>query len=491
LALTVDSVGCTSPCNFQWTPGSTHTLAAANQAGATGTQYLFANWSDGLAATHTVTAPSAATTYTATFTTQYFLTTSASPLAGGTITPSSGWYNAGTVVSVSAAANAGYQFTGFTGALSGTTTPQNVTMSAAATVTATFGTVSSGSWYAVGGTWSFRNQVVINHAQVSGANTLSNFPVLVSYTDANLASSAKTDGSDIVFTAGDGVTKLNHEIETYTAATGQLIAWVSVPSLSPTTDTPIYVYYGNATATAQQNPGGVWDANYLGVWHLPNGTALTANDSTTHGFNGTVTNMTATSGEIDGAAASVSGTSKIVTSNNAALGNLGPMTASAWIHPNTSGGAAYGRIMDKAAGVGPASGWYFGLDSNELEFAVSFGSVNLLVSSRSLVANTTTAYVTLTWDGSTAAANVHLYINGAEVSSYATRQSASGTRISDAAQFLKLGNVSDGNDRHFDGWLDEARMSNTVRTPDWITTEYRNQSAPGTFLTVGSQQSHP
>src|SRR4029453_18078087 len=119
----------------QWTPGSIHTIAAtATQAGSAGTQYVFANWSDGGAVSHSVTAPSSPATYTASFTTQYALTTVANPAGGGTIGPASAWYNSGAVVVVSATANSGYQFSGFAGALSGTTTPQNLTMSAPATV---------------------------------------------------------------------------------------------------------------------------------------------------------------------------------------------------------------------------------------------------------------------------------------------------------------------------------------------------------------------
>jgi hypothetical protein len=158
LSLTVDNVACTAPCLFPaWTVGSPHTIAAATQAGGAGTQYLFANWSDLGAASHSITVPSTAATYTAIFTTQYFLTTAASPTAGGTILPASGWNNAGTVVSVSAAANSGYQFSNFSGALSGNTTPQNVTMNAPATVTANFSVVSTGGPPTAGliGYWNF------------------------------------------------------------------------------------------------------------------------------------------------------------------------------------------------------------------------------------------------------------------------------------------------------------------------------------------------
>jgi len=138
-SLTVDGAPCTAPCTFQWTAGTQHTIATTTpQAGGTGTQYVFANWSDGGAMSHSITASSSPATYTANFTTQYYLTTAASPPAGGTISPASSWRNSGSVVSVSATANTGYTFTGFTGALTGTTTPQNLTMNGPKTVTANF-----------------------------------------------------------------------------------------------------------------------------------------------------------------------------------------------------------------------------------------------------------------------------------------------------------------------------------------------------------------
>jgi len=70
--------------------------------------------------------------------------------------------------------------------------------------------------------------------------------------------------------------------KTYASSTGQLIAWVKVPNLSNTSDKVLYLYYGNPSATAPSSAftQGVWDSNYLGVWHLPNGMTLSVNDST-------------------------------------------------------------------------------------------------------------------------------------------------------------------------------------------------------------------
>ena len=72
----------------------TYTLAVApTQAGTSGTQYVFAGWSDSGAATHSINVGSSTAAYVANFTTQYQLTTSASPPNGGTVS-GAGFYTA-------------------------------------------------------------------------------------------------------------------------------------------------------------------------------------------------------------------------------------------------------------------------------------------------------------------------------------------------------------------------------------------------------------
>ena len=110
LTITADGNGYTAPQTFNWIPGSSHTLATVSpQAGATGTRYPFANWSDGGAQSHSITVPSTPTSYTANFGTEYQLTTSAG--ANGSVSPVSGnWYAAGSTPTISATANGGYTF---------------------------------------------------------------------------------------------------------------------------------------------------------------------------------------------------------------------------------------------------------------------------------------------------------------------------------------------------------------------------------------------
>jgi hypothetical protein len=73
--------------------------------------------------------------------------------------------------------------------------------------------------------WTYRKRLTIDASRVAG--DLTNFPVLISTTDEDWKEDsqaipghvAQTDGGDIIFTAGDGVTKLDHEIEKYDETT--------------------------------------------------------------------------------------------------------------------------------------------------------------------------------------------------------------------------------------------------------------------------------
>lgn len=135
----VDGNFTASGTQFSWTPGDTHTISNAIHSGGP----AFLSWSDGGADAHAITVPSTNTTLTVTYTaTNYTLTTAVVPAGGGAIalnpTSANGSYTAGASVQVTAQPASGYQFTGFTGDLSGTTNPQSIVMNAAHSVTAQF-----------------------------------------------------------------------------------------------------------------------------------------------------------------------------------------------------------------------------------------------------------------------------------------------------------------------------------------------------------------
>ena len=137
---TVDGNSYTATQSFSWQAGSSHIIATTSpQSGGTGVRYVWANWSDGGAISHTV-APTTNKTYTATFRKQYYLTMTHG--TGGTVTPTSGWRNSGAAISMSATPANGYSFTTWsgrgTGSYWGTNNPASITMGAPITEAATF-----------------------------------------------------------------------------------------------------------------------------------------------------------------------------------------------------------------------------------------------------------------------------------------------------------------------------------------------------------------
>jgi len=138
LAVTVDGVVATTPATFNWVVGSSHSLdAAAVIPGATGTRLSWQNWSRGGAASQTISAPASAATYTASYQTQYYLTVNTA--GNGTVSPPAGWFDTGSVVRVTATPGSGSYLIAFSGSLTGTVNPQDVTITGPMTATASFG----------------------------------------------------------------------------------------------------------------------------------------------------------------------------------------------------------------------------------------------------------------------------------------------------------------------------------------------------------------
>lgn len=106
------------------------------------------------------------------------------------------------------------------------------------------------------GDWAIRRPLLVS-ATLADADVV-DFALLVQLVDADLGSGAQGDGDDLVFTAADGVTRLDHHLEAWDGSTGTLTAWVRVPLLSSSVDTELFLYLSNPTAGGQNDPVGVW-----------------------------------------------------------------------------------------------------------------------------------------------------------------------------------------------------------------------------------------
>jgi hypothetical protein len=201
--------------------------------------------------------------------------------------------------------------------------------------------------------YSYSRAITISHTKVPNTDQ-TNFPVLISGTYSYLATKGNggnvtsANGYDIIFTAdAAGTTPLAFEQDSYSASTGAINYWVKVPTLSHTTDTVSYLFYGNASVTTDpSNKTAVWDSNYQGVWHLEDNAAnTTVKDSTSNSNNGTSaanTSSKTTAGEI-GAGLSFNGSSDDISTS---LLSSKVFTWEAWVNAGAMSSSRYDTVMD-------------------------------------------------------------------------------------------------------------------------------------------------
>jgi hypothetical protein len=80
-----------------------------------------------------------------------------------------------------------------------------------------------------------------------------------------------------------------------------------------------------------------------------------------------------------------------------------------------------------------------------------------------------------------------LYVDGALATTTVVQFVANG-RVLTNVQTL---GAQSGGGEYFAGSIDEVRISNSARSADWILTEYRNQSSPGSYIAAGPRLSAP
>jgi len=146
LRVLVDGSPYTVPYNFEWAPGSVHTLSAPSPQTAGLVRYQFEGWDGGATGALTVVASDKPAVYTARFMPHYLVTTAAEPSPAGYVTLSpefaGGYYPRGTFLTFSSAPRSGYLFDYWSGDLGGTSNPAQLTVNDQLSITARFRTPS-------------------------------------------------------------------------------------------------------------------------------------------------------------------------------------------------------------------------------------------------------------------------------------------------------------------------------------------------------------
>jgi MSHA biogenesis protein MshQ len=342
------------------------------------------------------------------------------------------------------------------------------------------------------GEWSHRKAITLLESEIDapGDGELVDFPVLISLRDPDLAK-ASASGDDILFTAGDGETRLASEIELFTQATGELAAWVKVPRLPATADTTLYMYYGNA-APPSGTPEAVWSADHLAVWHL--------NQDPGPGGLGDIRD--ATSGNHDGTAA------EQLSTENSVVARIGrgirfayhfvdfgtldlgtTFTISMWVQYD--GGFDTKTLLANSVSGRDADGYRMfvnGADTTDRRLVFETGSGGagsgrVAETAAGAIPYSNFTHVAAVVDRTTATAR--LVVNGVDVTVAPTLASGFAT-----ASNLQLARMEDTY-LHFVGVMDQVEVATTLRSLEWLRTAYRNQAQPDAFHQLGAEELAP
>lgn len=335
--------------------------------------------------------------------------------------------------------------------------------------------------------WSRQCELIIQSSKV-GSN-LTDFPVLLTLDtlpsemfDADGTYPALSDGGDIRFTTDEaGSNRLACEIVTFTIdndpANGVAEIWVSVDSISSSSDTSIWVWYNK---DGESQPGesevygkhATWNAAFEVVHHSNDTTTSSITDSTSNSNDG-AKNGANEPIEIAGPwagsqAQDYDGQNDYINIGEAPFDITGNITVEAWIKI-TNFDTDWQAIITKGD-----SAWRFTRNgaTNFLHFAMN-GLTPRNVDGTVNVNDGLWHHIVGVYDGST----LFIYIDGTEDNS--AGQTGSPSNSNDD---VLIGENSQTTGRHFNGLIDEVRVSTTDRAVGWISSCFNNQDDPATFV---------
>lgn len=310
-------------------------------------------------------------------------------------------------------------------------------------------------------------------ADLAAGAKVEQFPVLVRlHRDFFDFAQAKPNGDDLRFSSAEGE-RLAYQIEEWDAAKGVASVWVRVPVITGNSRQQIKVHWGHANASSESDGKGVFNASngYLSVWHMNDpvrddvGT-LTSTDTGTAATTGVI----GTARHFPGGKGMFGG-DKIPDYPTGA----NPHSTEVWFRPERPNTTliAWGNEQ----GQGKVVMQYRSPPHMQMDCYFSGGNV----SGASRVPLGDWTHVVHTYREGEA----KLYVNGV-LDGTNTRQGGP-LNIRTPARLFIGGWY---NNYDFVGDLDEVRVSNVVRSLEWVKLQYENQkpnqSLVGSLVQPGS-----
>jgi hypothetical protein len=344
----------------------------------------------------------------------------------------------------------------------------------------------SSSWY--NDSWNYRIPVTIQASQID--DDLTNFPVHVDLDDlsAHFFSNVKSDGGDIRVTLSDGVTEVPRELVSINTGSTEGELYFRATSVSSSTNTTFYIYYGNPSAsdysvTATFGARNVWSNGYVLVAHMNDLTTSSVLNSAGT-INGTKSSANNPQGVTTGylySAQDHSGDSVQFAGN--IIQSRTSYHVSMWFNPDslTGGNADEQNFGRSLYGVSPSGSPYEWLRAGGTGFATE---LRVCAFDTGTVCNATTGagLTTGAWHyvsvNAVQSGNTTVRVNGTQRLSFTAPSAAVGANFT-------IGDLRPGRNINFDGRIDEVRVSTTTRTNAWRDAEYRNMATTTSFYTAG------
>ena len=263
-------------------------------------------------------------------------------------------------------------------------------------------------------------------------------------------------------------------------------------SLSTTSSSTFYIYYGNPSASAYAvsdtyGRNNVW-ANYVAVWHMQetSGDPVSSTGDNTLTENNTVPSAYGRMLNARDLVRSGSDYFSIVSGSQTDLGITGnAITLSTWIKGDSSLTGNIGRIIWRLGGTGSygyqlsTTGTTYTPNNAYLVSGVGTGGgTDFAFGTAGDATSNSLKHVVATYDGDV--------FNGYVNTSKTTSASGLTNRLTNANAISFYVGADPSN--FYDDVLDEVRISSVVKTDGWIGTEYNNQSSPATFYWVGAEE---
>ena len=302
------------------------------------------------------------------------------------------------------------------------------------------------------------------------------FPLLVSlHKDWFDFQQAAGDGADIRFSSSAGIA-LSYQIDEWSPALGTATLWVRIPRIEGNARQTIRMHWGQPKAASESNGKAVFNGTngYLSVWHMSDpvtdevGTIDSKDEGTTatRGMIGPARHLEKKQG--------ISGGEAIT----AYPSGTGPMTTEAWFRAQTPNSTVLAWGKEKR----PSKVMMNFLSPPRVAIQCYFADVE----AQSLLTLNTWYHVVHTYREK----DSRVYVNG--------QLEGATTPVLDIPTISSLWIGGWYNNYNFVGDIDEVRLSNLVRSAEWVRLQYENQKPlqtlvgpivqPGNAFTVSANQ---